>query len=339
MEDIPRDVQKELESYKAPKKNRKSGHWTLLFVGDQGEVITIRKFKGLMLLAIFILVVALSAAASIYMLYKKPFEENKRLETALAETGRQTRVLGEERDLLLTRSGLPESRLQKTPAAEPATVPADQTNVEIPLPATIKEPPAMKVTAGPETGTTRMQLAPPAKPEAPVPPAAASEIKPEVKVDVQDLQVFHEPEQSLLRVQFRLQNVNVAAGAVSGRTFVFLANDLDEEIDIMTFPNVWIAGDKPGRVSLGRFFSISRFNIVKLKRAYAKLPEPFNSATVFVYSGTEDLLLKKRFAIENPIKETSPTTLKTKATGPEEAAKPPESQEGFAPNNSILNTY
>lgn len=333
MEDIPRDVQKELESYKAPKKNRKTGHWTLLFVGDQGEVITIRKFKGLMLLAIFILVVALAAAASIYMLYKKPFEENRRLEAALAETARQVRILGEERDLLLTRLGIAESRLKKSRSPESATVPADQANAEMALPATIKKPSATEVTAGPETGAARMQPAPPAKPEAPLPPAAASEIKPEVKVDVRDLQVFHEPEQSLLKVQFRLQNVNVAAGAVSGRTFVFLANDLDEEVDILTFPKVWIVGDKPGRISLGRYFSISRFNIVKLKRVYAKLPQPFNSATVFVYSGAGDLLLEKRFSIENPIKETAPTTLKTKA------GKPPKSQEGFAPTNTILNNY
>jgi len=339
MEDIPRDVQKELESYKTQKKNRKAGHWTLLFVGDQGEVITIRRFKGLMLLAIFILVVALSAAASIYMLYKKPFEENRRFEAALAETGRQVRILGEERDLLLIRLGIAESRLKKSRALEPATTPADQANSETPLPATIKKPPAAKVTTGPETGNARMQPAPQAKPEALLPPAAASEIIPEVKVDVQDLQVFHKPEQSLLKVQFRLQNVNVAGGAISGRTFVFLANDLDEEIDILTFPKVWIVGHKPGRISLGRYFSISRFNIVKLKRAYEELPKPFNRATVFVYSDAGDLMLEKRFSIENPFKETAPTTPKTKATQPEEAGKPPESQEDFKPKNSILNTY
>ena len=165
MEDIPRDVQKELESYKAPKKNRKTGHWTLLFVGDQGEVITIRKFKGLMLLAIFILVVALSAAASIYMLYKKPFEENRRLEAALAETARQVRSLGEERDLLLTRLGIAESRLKKTPAPEPATAPDDQVTAETPLPASLEKPPAAEVATVPVTGAVRMQPAPPAKPK------------------------------------------------------------------------------------------------------------------------------------------------------------------------------
>ncbi len=334
MEDIPRDVQKELESYKAPKKTRKTGHWTLLFVGDQGEVITIRKFKGLMLLAIFILVVALSVAASIYMLYKKPFEENRRLEAALAETARQVRSLGEERDLLLTRLGIAESRLKKTPDA---TASADQGTAETPLPASLEKPPAAEGATVPVTGAVRMQPAPPAKPEAPRSPVTASEIKPEVKIDVRAFQVLHDPEQKLLEVQFRLRNVNVEVGAVSGRTFVFLANDQDEETGILTFPKVRIVDDKPGRIHLGRYFSISRFNTVKFKRAYAELPRPFNRATVFVYSGAGDLLLEKRFSIENPFKETAPTEPETNATQAGEAGKPDNGQEGLEPNNSILN--
>jgi hypothetical protein len=53
---------------------------------------------------------------------------------------------------------------------------------------------------------------------------------------------------------------------------------------------VRIVDDKPGRIHLGRYFSISRFNIVKFKRAYEESPRPFNSATVFVYTGAGDLL-------------------------------------------------
>ena len=336
MENIPRDVQKELESYKAPKKTRKTGHWTLLFVGDQGEVITIRKFKGLMLLAIFILVVALSAAASIYMLYKKPFEENRRLEAALAETARQVRDLGEERDLLLTRLGIAESRLKKTRSPEPETAPADQGTSEIALPASVEKPPSAEAATVPENRTVRMQPAPPAKPEAPVPPVTASEVKPEIKIDVGDFQVLHEPEQKLLKVQFRLKNVNVKVGAVSGRTFVFLANDQAEETDILTFPKVRIVDDKPGQIHPGRYFSISRFNIVKFKRAYAEAPRPFNSATVFVYSGAGDLLLEKRFSIESPFKETAPTAPETNETQPGEAGKPDKGPAGFEPKNTIL---
>jgi len=341
MEDIPRDVQKELESYTAPKRNRKARHWTLLFVGDQGEVITIRKFKGLMFLAIFIMIVALSAAVSIYMVYKKPFEENRRLEAALTESARQVRVLGEDRDLLLTRLGIVESRLKKSQAPEPVEAPGDQAVLETPMPPSEEEPPEAVVAAAPEARQLQPQPVPPVKPEVPLPPVVASEakpeVKPEIKIDVRDFQVRHDPEQKLLNVQFRLKNVNVEAGAVSGRTFVVLENNLDDETGILTFPKVRLVNGKPGRIHLGRYFSISRFNIVKFNSAYEDSPRPFNSATVFVYSGAGDLLLEKRFSIENPFKETVSTTPETDEKPAEESGEPNNDQEGLELNNTILN--
>ena len=337
MEDIPRDVQKELDSYKAPKKSRKSGHWTLLFIGDQGEVITIRKFKGLMLLAVFIMVVALSAAASIYMLYKKPFEENLRLEAELARMGGQIRMLGEERDLLLTRLGIAESKLKKAQAAaQPAPAESEQASL----------PPGEPVNAVPLEATPAAVAptvpAPPAEPETPVkkqvqPTVVPEEVKPEIKVDVLDFQVRHEPEQKLLNVQFRLKNVNVEAGAVSGRTFVVLQNDEYAENEILTIPKVRLVDGKPERIHRGRYFSISRFNIVNFKRAYETPPQELSSATVFVYSGAGDLLLEKHFAFENPIIERA---------APAETGNDPQAgesgdigtdQDGFTPPNTILN--
>ncbi len=341
MEDIPRDVQKELERYKAPKKNRKARHWTLLFVGDLGEVITIRKFKGLMFLVIFIMVVSLSAAVSIYMVYKKPFKENRRLEAALTESARQVRVLGEERDLLLTRLGIVESRLKKSQAPDSVEAVGDQVVSKTPMPAGVVKPSAVVAAAEPETRKRQPQPAPPEKPEVTLSPVAASEaqpeVKPEIEIDVRDFQIRHDPVQKLLSVQFRLKNVNVAAGAVSGRTFVVLENDQDDAAGILTFPRVMLVDGKPGRIHLGRYFSISRFNIVKFNSAYEDSPGPFNSATVFVYSGAGDLLLEKRFSIENPFKETVPSAPETDANPAEASGEPNNAQEGYEPNNTILN--
>jgi len=337
MEDIPRDVQKELDSYKAPKKNRKSGHWTLLFVGDQGEVIIIRKFKGLMLLAVFIMVVALSAAASIYMLYKKPFEENRRLEAELSRVGGQIRMLGEERDLLLTRLGIAESKLKKTQvAAEQAAAAGEQESIPVDAPAVA----APLESAGAAVGPAAPSL--PAEPESPVrkeapPTETPEEVKPEIKVDVLNFQVRHEPEQKLLNVQFRLKNVNVEAGAVSGRTFVVLKNDQGADSGILTIPQARLVDGKPARIHRGRYFSISRFNIVKFKKAYETSPQVLDNATVFVYSGAGDLLLEKHFTIENPFIETVAPAATGYDQRPEEAAEPGAAQEGFEPPNTILN--
>jgi|GEM_PF-446309 len=340
MEDIPRDVQKEIDSYKAPRKGRKSGHWTLLFVGDQGEVVTIRKFKGLMLLAICIMIVALSAAASIYMLYKKPFEENRRLEAELAKVGGQIRMLGEERDLLLTRLGIAESKLKKAQAAaQPAAIASDPGTKPVDAPADTASPDSAAAPVAPSAPAPAAEPEPPVKREAP-PTVTPEEVKPEIKVDVRDFRVRHAPEQKLLNVQFRLKNVNVEAGAVSGRTFVVLKSDRDAETGFLTIPKARLVDGKPARIHRGRYFSISRFNVVKFKSTYEAPPRTLNSATVFVYSGAGDLLLEKHFAIENPFIETNVPASTGNGPQPEEAGEAGEAgaaQEGFEPSNTILN--
>jgi len=337
MEDIPRDLQKEIDSYKAPRKGRKSGHWTLLFVGDQGEVITIRKFKGLMLLAIFIMIVALSAAASIYMLYKKPFEENRRLEAELTKVAGQIRMLGEERDLLLTRLGIAESKLKKAQAtAQPAAVAAEQAPSQVGEPADTAPPESAAAAVVPVAPPPAAEPEPPAKREAP-PAVIPEEVKPEIKVDVRDFQVRHAPEQKLLNVQFRLKNVNVEAGAVSGRTFVVLKSDRDAETGFLIIPKARLVDGKPARIHRGRYFSISRFNVVKFKSAYEAPPQTLNSATVFVYSGAGDLLLEKHFAIENPFDETNGPAATGNDPQTGETGESGAAQEGFEPSNTILN--
>lgn len=337
MEDIPRDVQKELDSYKAPRKTRKSGHWTLLFVGDQGEVITIRKFKGLMLLAVFVMVVALSAAVSIYMLYKKPFEENRRLEAELARVGGQIRILGQQRDLLLTRLGIAESKLKKAQAVvQPTVAESEQGHLPTGDPADTAPLESDAATVAPEALTSPGESETPVKKQVP-PTVAPEEIKPEIKVDVRDLQVRHEPEQKLLNIQFRLKNVNVEAGAVSGRTFVVLKNDQDLKDEILTIPKARLVDGKPARIHRGRYFSISRFNIVKFKRAYEEPPQILNSATVFVYSGAGDLLLEKHFAIENPFVETGAPAATGYDEQPGGTGETGAAEEGFQQPNTILN--
>jgi hypothetical protein len=338
MEDIPRDVQKEIESYTAPPKSRKTGHWTLLFVGDQGEVITIRKFKGLMLLAVFIMVVALSGTASIYMLYKKPFAENRRLEAKLTQVAGQVRALGEERDLLLTRLGIAESKLKKAQVPpQPVLAEEGAPDAETAQPQDTPESPSVEAAAVESVQTRPAETKPPVRAETASPPPAAEDMKPEVKVDVRDFQVEHDPEQTLLKVQFRLKNVNVEAGAVSGRTFVVLKNDQDAATGVLTFPKVTLVDGKPGRIHLGRYFSISRFNIVKFKTVFTDSPRPFNSATVFVYSGAGDLLLEKQFAIENPFKGTAAPPPAPNGAGTEAAGEPEAGSDLLVPNNTILN--
>jgi hypothetical protein len=337
MEDIPRDVQKELDGYRVPKSSRQGRHWALLFVSEQGEVITIQKFKGLMLLALFVMVVALSVAGSLYMLYKKPLEENNRLVVALSGVEERVRALGGERDLLLTRLGIAEARIKKAGKPKGADKQVGKAAAEE-EPAVRAGPVDLEIIIPPqETEKTEIEPEHEQKPRAPQPEETESEEIPEIKVDVRDLQVQHEPELNQLNVQFRLKNVNIEAGVVSGRTFVVLKTNATDETDILTFPKVTLVEGKPARIYLGRYFSISRFNIIKYKGEYDQPPRPFSSATVFVYSGAGDLLLEKSFSIENPFKNSEMAGPEVNESQAEEAGETEAGQGYIEMNNTILN--
>jgi len=337
MEDIPRDVQKELDSYKVAKSTGKGGHWTLLFVGERGEVVTIRKFKGLMFLAIFIMVVSISVVASVYMLYKKPFGENRRLKAALSMAENRVSTLGEERELLLTRLGIAESRIKKIVKKQPAPKQPDKVVSAKPVAGGGAQTLQEETKPVREIKEARPDLSLPEKPETPETDEIASEVKPEIKVDIRDLKVQHDPELNLLNVQFRLKNINLEAGAVSGRTFVVLETDQDDGENSLTFPKVTLVDGKPAQIHLGRYFSISRFNIVKFKSVYEQDPKPFNSATVFVYSGTGDLLLEKRFLIENPFEKPGTDPSESEENQTEETGETDGDPEEDELNNTILN--
>jgi len=302
MEDTPRDVQKELNGYKVPKSSRKGRHWALLFVSEQGEVITIQKFKGLMLLALFVMVVALSVAGSIYMLYKKPLEENNRLVVALSGVEERVRALGVERDLLLTRLGIAEARIKEAGKLNTADKQAGEATVEGETAVMAAPADQERIILQQKTEKAEIEPEHKQKPRTPQTDETESEEKPEVKVDVRNLKVLHEQELNQLNIQFRLKNVNMEAGVVSGRTFVVLKSSAADKTGILTFPKVTLVAGKPARVHLGRYFSISRYTIVKFKSKKDQAPIPFSSATVFVYSGAGDLLLEKNFSIENPFK-------------------------------------
>ena len=72
------------------------------------------------------------------------------------------------------------------------------------------------------------------------------------------------------------------------------------------FPQVAILSGKPAQLKKGRFFSISRYNIIQfMQKVPAENIESFNEAIVFVYASNGDLLLEKVFPFSiklNPAK-------------------------------------
>jgi len=83
MEDLSRDLEKNVAPFVPPKPSRRSEGWTLFFVGSYGKTMHIRWFKGLIFIWAFLLIGAIASAGCFYLLYKSEMEENRRLRSEL----------------------------------------------------------------------------------------------------------------------------------------------------------------------------------------------------------------------------------------------------------------
>ena len=133
MEDIERDTQRSLKDPAFNKPKKRSKHWTLLFVGDQGKVIRIRNFKFLLAAWISAIFITTAAAAVFFYLYQDKTEEMVSLKQVLTGSQKRAKTLRDEKDILMARlvvmeskikSGKPKpkrKKIEETPKPEPVT--------------------------------------------------------------------------------------------------------------------------------------------------------------------------------------------------------------------------
>ena len=63
-----------------PKKSKRPGtekRWTLLFIGDHGNVVTLKRFKAIFLATGFLFFVAIGAVAVLIFMHKGILDENQ----------------------------------------------------------------------------------------------------------------------------------------------------------------------------------------------------------------------------------------------------------------------
>jgi hypothetical protein len=308
MEDLQRDIQREVDRLTARRYPKRRRAWTLLFVGAQGQVRRIERFAGLALLgAVFILAGAL-ATVCLYLVYKRPMAENLQLSAELATARQENQALKGQKDLMLARLVVAESRGKKRPVP-PTPDLTDALRTEMaPLPTV---PPPGAAASGPDP----LPLPRPLSARAPTPPApaiAAAETTPagngtaggqpardaSPRVVVEALAVSREAGTGAISIQFRIRNTGPQTEPISGRTFVILEPATGDNGDALTVPRVPLENGRPAVVKKGRYFSIARFNTVTFKTTDPVDLKRFRKATVLVYALSGELFMERSFSIE-----------------------------------------
>jgi hypothetical protein len=253
-----------------PKPVKRDRRWTLLFIGDRGKTITFKNFKGVVITVIFMLLATAAVAGGFYYLYRDETRKSDTLQNEMDNLQRVLTSLRNEKEILMARLVVAESRVKET-----------YTKNDTPEPEPENEPARVRL-----SGVTLQSDQ----------KSGSSQSEPMFKVDVDGFIVFHEPDINMLRVEYKVRNVGSKEQPVSGKTVVVLKNTDEPQSKWLPLPSVPLVSGKPTG-QWGRSFSIFNFRTIRFKVNDQPGPDQFNTATVFVYSLTGDMLLEKDFAV------------------------------------------
>lgn len=244
------------------KTAKRARQWTLLIISNRGNSITIKWFKTLAITTASVLVFAIAASVLFGFLYKNSIESNKNILIDLKNLQHKIISLEHEKDILLAKLILTESRVEESISTTDNTIPFNK-----------------KAVKDSNVDKKSVQLERP------------------LSVSADDLIVFHQPDLNTLRVQYMLRNTGSKAHAIAGRSVVILKNKGDnDQKKWLILPHVSLISGKPTGKK-GRNFSIFNLKTMKFRVNDQIGPGQFNIATVYIYSTAGKLLLEKNFPI------------------------------------------
>ena len=123
MENLPRNLGKDVNKLAVPNPSERARHWTLLFVENHGKTISIKRFKGFAITSIFFLIVLITATVCLYFLFKNEREQNKNLMNTLAQFQQKVVSLKNDREVLMARLVVAESKIESNQVKTEETLP------------------------------------------------------------------------------------------------------------------------------------------------------------------------------------------------------------------------
>ena len=281
------------------KKTKRLGterRWTLLFIGDHGDVIALKRFKAIVITATIIFFGVICAGAILFLVNHNTVSKNKELQRFLEKSKVQIESLRQEKEVLMARLVIAESKAKEKNTEDQKS--EAKINSGDPIPP--KTPPILK-----ELEKKADQKIPPLPETTPSKPEAVATAEPEpepesvLSVAVENFSIAYEQGTEKLNAQFKIKNTSSPSQAVSGHTVVVLKGE-DLPIDQwLVMPAVTMAGDIPSG-KRGKTFSIQRFRTMNFT---FETPEYFNelhTAVVYVFLKSGELILEQDFPVTLP---------------------------------------
>jgi len=277
-----------------PKRSKPDKRWTLLFIGDHGKVLTLKRFKSLTFFAGFIFLLSLATIVLLYWYNQSINKNNEKLQSSLDILQKRIKTLRHEKDILMARLVLAESRVKESlgdisekPARKSLQV--DQQSISSLEHKTLKSEIKQKESTTP----------PPVEPKvAAIPP------KSNLSVNVEDFSVQQGVDHNNLKIQFKVKNTTPDSQRVSGHAIVVLKSDDLQPKMWLPVPPLALVDGKPTGKQRGHAFAINYFRTMRFTTNLPRSPEQYDKAAVYVFTGNGELLLEKDFPVEIDIQNT-----------------------------------
>jgi hypothetical protein len=259
--------------------------WTLLFIGNRGKPITLKRFKGMVIFNLLVICVVFALAAGLFMWNRDILDEKNQLESHLNRLAEQNRELRHEKDILLTRMVIAESRISEKQGSAPGKQIYEESSRQIAQDASDAAqffPPATSTT---ETdGQNQIKVQPDSDP-------AGSGLS----VAIENFKLSVRSGNDSLRVQFKLKNTSPYSQYVSGHVIVVLKGEEIQQNQWVSLPGISLIEGKPTGRQHGNAFGISNFKIMRFTANKPPSAEKFQIASVYVFAQTGELLVEQDF--------------------------------------------
>jgi hypothetical protein len=300
---------------KTPKRPGADRRWTLLFIGDHGNVITLKHFKAIMIGIGSLFFLAVVFAAVFFFQNQGTFKQNNDLQKRFADSKKQIEKLRHEKEILMARLVRAEAKTKESVAGE-RTIPQEK-KVAQPT----ATPPQVASKPKPVEAVKKKPAVPQTDPPKPA-PVETDDAEPVIRVAVENFKVLRESGNKNLNAQFKIKNTSTGTQPqrVTGRIVVVLKADDLQANQWLVMPAVGLAGDKPSG---------------KRGKSTSKAPsysDQFQTAAVYVFTKTGELLLEQDFSVELPppsvdsmATSSTPKASEKTSSSPEPSSETPES--------------
>ena len=119
MENFSKNSDNAERSLKSSQRSKPHKRWTILFIGNHGKTITLKRFKGMVLLTFLVLCISIAITVGLLLLSLNMRREKNQLKSNLKNLEQQIKDLRYEKDVIMTKLVLAESRTKKDPAKKP----------------------------------------------------------------------------------------------------------------------------------------------------------------------------------------------------------------------------